>query len=77
MAAHSQSARVSIAPGLGLLLLASLTLTTGWRFTQSEAVALGILRDQPVDARALAPAHYSLSSRCRRTPVLWAGISAS
>ena len=38
----------TIAPGLGLLLLASLTLTTGWRFAQSEAVDLGILRDQPL-----------------------------
>ena len=37
-----------IAPALGLLLLASLTLTTGWRFAQAEAVNVGILHDQPL-----------------------------
>lgn len=36
----------TIAPALGLLLLASLVLTTVWRVAQAQAVDLGILRDQ-------------------------------
>jgi membrane protein len=39
---------LTIAPALGLLLLASLALTAGWRFAQSEAVSVGILRDQSI-----------------------------
>lgn len=36
----------TIAPALGLLLLASFLLTTVWRVAQAEAVDLGILRNQ-------------------------------
>ncbi len=37
---------LTIAPALGLLLLASFVLTTIWRVAQAEAVDLGILRNQ-------------------------------
>ena len=36
----------TVAPVLGVLLLASFVLTTAWRFAQSEAVNVGILRGQ-------------------------------
>ncbi len=39
---------VTVAPVLGFLLLLSLALTTAWRFAQAEAVAIGILRAQPL-----------------------------